>query len=97
MIESDGRRYGEEQLRDRLRLRDFLAFLEDRYGIIVARPPQFLDDARARGAAAGNLTAMKRRLHQMGYFEALSDDFTAQYLTAPGMEPASHDACAPAD
>jgi hypothetical protein len=89
MIESDGRKYGEEQHRDRLRLRDFLAFLEDRYGIIVARPPQFLDDARARAAAASNLTAMKRRLRHMGYFEALSDDFTAQYLTAPGMEPAS--------
>lgn len=88
MIDSDGRAYGEEQLRDRLRLRDFLAFLEDRYGIIAARPPQFLDDARARSAASENLTAMKRQLRQMGYFEALSDDFTAQYLTTPGMEPA---------
>jgi hypothetical protein len=88
MIDSDDRRYGEERLRDRLRLRDFLAFLEDRYGIIVARPPEFLDDARARSAASANLTAMKRRLRQMGYFEALSDDFTAQYLTTPGMEPA---------
>lgn len=86
MIDSDGRDYGDEQLRDRLRLRDFLAFLESRYGLLVARPPQFLDDARARSAASANLTALKRRLRQMGYFEALSDDFTAQYLTAPGME-----------
>jgi hypothetical protein len=88
MIGSDGQRYGDEQLRDRLRLRDFLACLEVQYGIIVGRPPAFLDDARARSAASANLTAMKRRLRQMGYFEALSDDFTAQYLTTPGMEPA---------
>ena len=88
MIDGEGRAYGEELLRDRLRLRDFLTFLEDRYGILVGRPPAFLDDARARGASSANLTAMKRRLRQMGYFEALSDDFTAQYLTAPGLEPA---------
>ena len=29
----------------------FLAFLETRFGIIVDRPPAFLDDAEARAAA----------------------------------------------
>lgn len=87
MIDGGDRAYGEEGLRDRLRLRDFLGFLEHRYGMLIARPPAFLDDARARAAAAENLAAMKRRLRQMGYFEALSDDFTAQYLTSPGREP----------
>jgi hypothetical protein len=88
MIDSEGAEYGSERLRDRLRLQDFLSFLEHRYGILVGRPPDFLDDARARASASTNLGALKRRLRQIGYFEALSDDFTAQYLTAPGMEPA---------
>lgn len=70
----------------RLRLGDFLEILYRRYGILVDRPPAFLDNAQARAAARENHEALKRRLRQMGFFEALSDDFTAQYLRAPSLE-----------
>lgn len=69
-----------------LKLSDFLRFLETRYGLIVNRPPSFLDGATGRAAAAKNLEALKRRLRQMGFFQALSDDFTAQYLQMPEMQ-----------
>jgi hypothetical protein len=69
-----------------LRLSGFLRFIERRFGIHVAVPPAFLDTASARAAARENLEALKRRLRQMGYFEALSDDFTAQYLRLPQNE-----------
>jgi hypothetical protein len=62
-------------------LASFLAFLEDRFGILVDRPPKFLDDGESRAAARENLGAMKRRLREMGFFSDLSDDFDAQYLT----------------
>jgi hypothetical protein len=67
----------------RLPLIEFLAFLEQRFGVLVDRPPAFLEDARFRSAARENLEALKHRLRQMGFFEALSDDFTAQYLGTP--------------
>jgi hypothetical protein len=57
--------------------------LERRWGILINRPPPLLDNATNREAAAANLEAFKRRLRQMGYFEALSDDFTAQYVIDP--------------
>ena len=66
-----------------MRLSEFLNFLYRRYGLLVDRPPGFLDDATARFAAATNLEALKRRLRQMGFFHALSDDFNAQYLEMP--------------
>lgn len=71
------------RLRQRLPLREFLQFLELRFGILVDRPPTFLDTAQNRQAALANLEALKRRLRMMGFFEALSDDFNAQYLRAP--------------
>ncbi|HNJ44196.1 MAG TPA: hypothetical protein PKZ53_27170, partial [Acidobacteriota bacterium] len=71
------------RLRPRLPLREFLQFLELRFGILVDRPPTFLDTAQNRQAALKNLEALKRRLRMMGFFEALSDDFNAQYLRAP--------------
>lgn len=66
----------------RLRLSDFLAFLEQRFGVVVDRPPAFAPTTEATAAAKRNLEALKLRLRQMGFFEALSDDFTAQYLKA---------------
>ena len=66
-----------------LRLAEFLEFLEKRFGIIIARPPSFLDSVTARSAAAENFESLKRRLRQMGFFQALSDDFTAQKLQMP--------------
>lgn len=65
----------------RLRLAEFLHWLERRFGVLVDRPPQRLDDTESRAAAKANLETFKRRLRQMGFFEALSDDFNAQYLT----------------
>ena len=70
-------------VRPQLSMAEFLTFLHERFGILVDRPPAFLDGARSRAAARDNLQALKRRLRQMGYFEALSDDFGAQYLRDP--------------
>jgi hypothetical protein len=67
----------------KLPMSSFLESLENRFGIIVDRPPSFLDDAEARAAARANLQAMKRRLREMGFFSDLSDDFGAQHLTVP--------------
>jgi hypothetical protein len=72
---------GEDEGR-RIRLSDFLAFLDSRFGVIVDRLPDGVDDALARAGAAQNLEALKRRLRQMGFFADLSDDFNAQYLEA---------------
>jgi hypothetical protein len=72
--------------RPRMKLRYFLQFLEHHFGILVDRPPDFLDGAAFRAAARENFDALKRRLRQMGYFQELSDDFTAQYLRDPVSE-----------
>jgi hypothetical protein len=69
-------------IQPRLRLSDFLAFLGQRFGVIVDRAPGLAATAEATAAAKGNLEALKLRLRQMGFFEVLSDDFTAQYLSA---------------
>ena len=66
-----------------LTLRDFLAFLDERFGIIIDRPPQQLRGAEYHAAARDNLRAMLARLRQMGMFSDLSDDFTAQRLQPP--------------
>lgn len=70
-------------IRSELSLERFLGWLHERFGLIIDRPPAFVDGAGARAAARDNLEAMKRRLRQMGYFQALSDDFAAQYLRDP--------------
>ncbi len=67
----------------RMPLRDFLAYLESCYGLLVDRPPAFLDNSSTRAASRENLTAFKRKLRQMGLFDELSDDFSAQYLALP--------------
>ena len=73
-------------VRPTMRLSEFLESLERRYGVIMSRPPSFLDDASARAAAGTNLESLKRRLRQMGFFQALSDDFNAQYLQMPELQ-----------
>jgi hypothetical protein len=70
-------------IRSELALERFLGWLHERFGFTIDRPPAFMDGAGARAAARDNLEAMKRRLRQMGYFQALSDDFAAQYLRDP--------------
>lgn len=76
-------RFANSSLKPRLRLSDFLQFLEHRFGLVIDRPPPMMDSVTHRAAAKGNLDALRRRLHQMGFFEELSDDFTAQYLHTP--------------
>ena len=66
---------------DRIRLVDFLEFLKKRYGILVKEVPQEFDSIDANIAARENLSALQRRLKQMGLFENLSDDYEAQYIT----------------
>lgn len=83
MIETPTGDFNSVSVRSSLRLHDFLAFLETRYGLIIHRPPAFLDDSGARAAADRNFEAFKRRLRQMGYFQALSDDFNSQNLEMP--------------
>lgn len=64
-------------------LRDVLDDLRDRFGILIDRPPAFLDGAEARAAASANLDAFKRRLQLLGCFDSLSDDFSVQVVRHP--------------
>lgn len=66
-----------------IRLQEFLQFLEERFGILVDRPPAPFEGAEYTAAARENLRAMLRRLRQMGIFRDLSDDFTVQRLHPP--------------
>ncbi len=75
--------------RRRISLGSFLEFLETRFGIIIDRPPSELDSAATRAAAKENVEALKRRLRLMGLFEALSDDFNAQFIEIPMTEAVS--------
>ena len=71
-----------------IRLRDFLAWLERQFGILVDRPPEPFNGAEYQAAAQDNLRAMLGRLRQMGIFRDLSDDFTVQRLIPPYSEAA---------
>ncbi len=64
-------------------LQDVLAGLRDRYGLLIDRPPAFLDGAEARAAATANVEAFKRRLQLLGCFDSLSDDFSVQTVRHP--------------
>ncbi len=66
-----------------IRLQEFLKFLEERFGILVDRPPAPFEGAEYTAAARENLRTMLRRLRQMGIFRDLSDDFTVQRLHPP--------------
>ncbi len=67
------------------RLMDLLTFLRQRFGICIDRPPRHRDSAETRRAARENLGAFKRTLRQMGFFDDMSDDFTAQWVSLPGL------------
>jgi hypothetical protein len=66
-----------------IRLQEFLTFLEERFGILIDRPPPPFEGSEYIAAARENLRAMLRRLRQMGIFRDLSDDFTVQRLHPP--------------
>ena len=69
-----------------IKLQEFLQFLEQRYGILIDRPPDTFKGAEYIAAAHDNLRAMQNRLRQMGIFRDLSDDFTIQRLHPPYAE-----------
>lgn len=64
-------------------LRDVLDALAHRFGILVDRPPAFLDGAEARKAATANREAFTQRLQLLGCFDSLSDDFSVQVVRHP--------------
>jgi hypothetical protein len=64
-------------------LGEFLDWLNERFGILVDRPPEGFSGPDYVAAAKENLQAMLRRLRQMGVFRDLSDDFTVQRLMPP--------------
>ena len=66
-----------------LPLQSVLDGLRDKYGVLIDRPPAFLDGAEARAAATANLEAFKRRLQLLGCFDSLSDDFSVQVVRHP--------------
>lgn len=57
--------------------------LEDRFGLLIARPPSGMGSAENRAAVEENLAAFKRRLQLLGVFDGLSDDFSAQRVRNP--------------
>lgn len=64
----------------KIRLVEFLEFLEKRYGITINRVPAGMESFEANHSARENLSALQNRLRQMGLFDNLSDDFEAQYI-----------------
>src|SRR6266566_939872 len=82
MVQVAAARLSQQRIRP-IRLQEFLAFLEEHYGIVIDRPPDMFKGAEYAAAARDNLRAMLDRLRQMGIFRDLSDDFTAQRLHAP--------------
>lgn len=72
-----------------IRVHQLLEFLEQRFGLIVSRPPSSYAGATYVAAAQENLQSMLSRLRQMGTFRDLSDDFTVQKLEVPYLEHAS--------
>ncbi|MDQ2904483.1 MAG: hypothetical protein ABI456_20540 [Ktedonobacteraceae bacterium] len=66
-----------------IKLQEFLQFLEQRYGILIDRPPDMFKGAEYIAAAHDNVRALQNRLRQMGIFRDLSDDFTIQSLHPP--------------
>lgn len=67
----------------RLPIRHVLKRLEDRFGILIDRPPADLDSADTRAGASENLTAFTRQLQLLGCFQGLSDDLNAQFVARP--------------
>ena len=64
-------------------LREVLDALAHRFGILIDRPPAFLDGAEAREAATANREAFTKRLQLLGCFDSLSDDFSVQIVRHP--------------
>ena len=70
---------------EQIRLSELLVRLEQRFGILVSRPPRELNYPNNIRAAAFNQKVFVRRLRLLGCYEGLSDDPTYQYVTRPGV------------
>ena len=92
LVQVAAARLAQQEIRP-IRLQEFLAFLEEHYGILIDRPPDMFKGAEYAAAARDNLRAMLDRLRQMGIFRDLSDDFTVQRLHPPyaGRDGYDHD------
>jgi hypothetical protein len=69
--------------RAKLPIAEVLRRLEQRFGLLIARPPVMLDGPDSRAGAADNLDAFVRKLQLLGCFQSLSDDFSAQFVNRP--------------
>ncbi|MDA7843782.1 hypothetical protein N9A16_01120 [Pontimonas sp.] len=69
--------------RIKLPLSVLLARLRERYGILIDKPPSFLDNPETRQAASGNLKAFTGFLRDVGCFQTLSDDFAGNEVLRP--------------
>jgi len=67
----------------RLPLGEVLKRLRDRFGILISQPPENMNTAENRKAAAENLESFVRKLKQIGCYHGLTDDLNAQYVERP--------------
>ena len=72
---------GHLQVNKNLEMSLLLKRLRERFGILIDTPPSYATDSAAHQATVENLEAFKRSLKLLGYFQGLSDDFSAQYVT----------------
>jgi hypothetical protein len=77
---------GKLPVRKHLEMRDLLSRLKDRFGVLIAEPPSYANDSVSQVAALQNYDAFTRTLKLLGYFQGLSDDFNAQYITRFGAD-----------
>jgi hypothetical protein len=62
-------------------IRDFLSFIQDRYGILIDQPPpEWGLDFNTLKALRENFENLKTRLKDLGYFAELSDAYTTQTI-----------------
>jgi hypothetical protein len=69
--------------RTKLPLGAVLKRLKERYGILIAQPPSFMDNPETREAASRNLDAFTSFLRDVGCFQTLSDDFAGNEVLRP--------------
>jgi hypothetical protein len=66
-----------------MRFSELLHVLQQRYGIIVDRPPKEFSDADSIQAAERNRSYFARKLQLLGCFDGLSDDSQYQMVRRP--------------
>jgi hypothetical protein len=66
-----------------LSLVDLIRRMEDRFGILIDRPPTEFTNADNQRIANQNKQAFVRKLQLLGCFEGLSDDPEYQLVTRP--------------